>query len=254
MMRVAALSDIHGNAVALEAVLADIAERGEPDEYWLLGDLVALGPDPVGVLELLTSLPEPRIIRGNTERYVYTGRDRPPPDHEACEADPSLLPVLAEVAATFAWTQGVLTGAGWIEWLEALPTEIRATLPDGTRALAVHASPSADDGRGLDVRDPDDALLSRVAGCGADLVLAGHVHRVLDRRVGEHHLVNLGSVSNPVEDDRRASYVWLDCDDAGYRVEHRRVDYDRQAVIDQMHALRHPGARYVVGHLAGEFF
>ena len=47
-MRIAILSDIHGNSVALDAVLTDIATQGAVDAYWLLGDLVALGPDPVG--------------------------------------------------------------------------------------------------------------------------------------------------------------------------------------------------------------
>jgi len=56
-MRVALLSDIHGNSIALEAVLNDIALQGGADAYWILGDLVALGPDPVHVLEQLSALP-----------------------------------------------------------------------------------------------------------------------------------------------------------------------------------------------------
>ena len=52
-MRIALLADIHGNAIALEAVLASIAREDGADEYWILGDVVALGPDPVGVMEHL---------------------------------------------------------------------------------------------------------------------------------------------------------------------------------------------------------
>ena len=65
-MRIALLSDIHGNFVALDAVLRDVSARGEVDGYWVLGDIVALGPDPVRVLERLTALPNATIIRGNT--------------------------------------------------------------------------------------------------------------------------------------------------------------------------------------------
>ncbi len=56
-MKIAVLSDIHGNSVALDAVLRDISSQGGVDAYWVLGDLVALGPDPVGVLERLSKLP-----------------------------------------------------------------------------------------------------------------------------------------------------------------------------------------------------
>ena len=76
-MRLGVLSDVHGNRHALEAVLADGAAQGV-DRWWALGDLVAIGPDPVAVLELLADLPDIVVTRGNTERYTLT-RDRPPP-------------------------------------------------------------------------------------------------------------------------------------------------------------------------------
>jgi len=68
-MRIALFSDIHGNSIALDAVLQDIQKQGGVDAYWILGDLVAIGPDPVGVLDRLTSLENTRFIRGNGDRY-----------------------------------------------------------------------------------------------------------------------------------------------------------------------------------------
>jgi hypothetical protein len=119
-MRRALLSDTHGNPIALDAVLADIAAQGAVDGYWVLGDLVAIGYDPVGVLERLTPLPNVRFVQGNTDRYVVTG-DRPHPSIPNAAADPALLPTLVEVAHTFAWTQGYVTAAGWLDWLADLP-------------------------------------------------------------------------------------------------------------------------------------
>ena len=58
-MRLAILSDIHGNSLALDAVLADIQSQGEVDEYWVLGDFSALGYDPVTPLETISALPMP---------------------------------------------------------------------------------------------------------------------------------------------------------------------------------------------------
>jgi predicted phosphodiesterase len=251
-MRIALFSDIHGNDIALEAVLADIEQAGGVNEHWALGDLVALGPAPIRVLEMLTALPAIRILRGNTDRYVFTGVDRPPPSLDQARENESLLVPLVECAGTFAWTQGVLATGGFNEWLAELPLELRTVLPDGTRMLGVHASPASDDGLGLLAGSSPDDLLAAVEGCEADLVLAGHHHLTLDEHVGAYHLVNLGSVSNPYAPDLRASWVLLEADAAGYRIEHRRVDYDHAAVIAEMHALRHPGARYVVRHLAGE--
>ena len=249
-MRIAIFSDIHGNIIALDAVLADIKGSKAVDEYWILGDIVALGPAPIAVLERLTALPNVRSIRGNTDRYVYTG-DRPPPTFAEAQASLRKTEVLAEIAGTFAWTQGAISQAGWFTWLSQLPFEIRADLPDGTRVLAVHVAPGKEDGLGLQVGLSDEELWQLVVGCEADLIFAGHHHRPLDVYLKGKHIVNVGSVSNPVPPDLRASYVILMADKSGYQVEHHRVDYDREAVIKQMEALRHPGANYVIAHMRG---
>ena len=76
-MKLGLISDIHGNRTALDAVIADGA-RQDVDSWWVLGDLVAIGPEPVATLELVANLPGVRVTRGNTERYVLT-RDRPAP-------------------------------------------------------------------------------------------------------------------------------------------------------------------------------
>ncbi len=87
-VRLGLMSDVHGNEVALDAVIADGASKGV-EAWWVLGDLVAIGPDPVSTLERLTNLPGVRFLRGNTDRYVVTG-DRPPPYATDVERDPSL--------------------------------------------------------------------------------------------------------------------------------------------------------------------
>ncbi len=249
-MRIAIFSDIHGNITALEAVLADIAGATAVDEYWILGDIVALGPAPIEVLQRLTALPHVRFIRGNTDRYIYTG-DRPPPTLAEAQTSLRKAQVLAEVAGTFAWTQGAISQAGWFTWLSQLPFEIRMDLPDGTRVLAVHVAPGKEDGLGLRTDLSEEQLWQLVQGCGGDLIFGGHHHRPLDVRVRGKHIVNVGSLSNPVPPDLRASYVILTADPSGYQVTHHRVEYDREAVVKQMEALRHPGANYVIAHMRG---
>jgi predicted phosphodiesterase len=250
-MRLALLSDVHGNPLALDAVLEDIQAQGGADAYWVLGDLVAIGYDPVATLERLVALPNPRFVRGNTDRYVVTG-ERPGPTPEAAQADPRLVPQLIEVARSFAWTQGYLSAAGWLDWLAALPLEQRLTLPDGTRLLGVHAAPGEDDGPGLYPALSDAELHALLAGCGADLVCVGHTHWPLDQRVGGVRVVNLGSVSNPLAPNLHASYVLLEASASDYRLERRWVDYDRQAVIEAVWRSRHPAGKFIVSYFLGQ--
>jgi predicted phosphodiesterase len=250
-MRIAVLADIHGNPIALDAVLADIEAQAGVDGYWLLGDLVALGYDPVGVLERLVRLPAAACVRGNTDRYIVTG-DRPGPWPSEAEADASLVARVVEITGNFAWTQGALLATGWAGWLAALPVEQRVTLPDGTRVLLVHAAPGTDDGWGMRPNLSDAAAADLLAGCAADLVCVGHTHWPLDRRVGSVRVINPGGVSNPSPPDLRASYALLDADARGYAVSFRRVEYDRAAVIAEIDRVRHPAAGYLRDFMLGK--
>jgi putative phosphoesterase len=249
-MRIALLADIHGNSIALDAVFTDIQAAGGVDGYWILGDLAAIGFDPVGVMERLAGLPNATFIRGNTDRYITTG-DRPPPFVEDARANADLIPILEEVAGGFGWTQGYLTPGGWLDWLEKLPLDQRITLPDGTRVLLVHAAPGIDDGEGIHLASSDADIETATKACEADLLLVGHTHCTFDRRVKGVRVINPGSISNGFAPDLRASYAILDMSENGYQLDFRRVDYDRQAVIEALKHLRHPGAAYIISFMEG---
>ncbi len=210
-----------------------------------------MGPKPIDVLEKLCALPNARFTRGNTDRYIISG-DRPPPDHSQVEANPDLLPVFKEVAETIAWTLGALSTGGWLDVLDAMPLEQRLTLPDGTRLLGVHGAPGDDGGPGLRPDYPEEENCERLRGASADLICVGHTHWPLNTYLDGVHVVNLGSVSNPMVPDLRAWYVLLEADTSGYRIEHRQAAYDREAVIAQLEALRHPGRNYIARFMRGE--
>jgi len=250
-MRAAILSDIHGNAIALDAVLSDVASAGGVDEYWILGDLVALGPDPVDVLERLNELPNAKFVRGNTDRYVCSPLD---PQESAAQIaqSPQLAGSITARLAMLCWTQGALFASGWMNWMTALGLEQRITLPNGARVLLVHAAPGTDDGDGIRPTLTDDQIAAMIEGCNADLIFTGHTHWQLDCMIGGIRVVNLGSVSNPWVPDLRASYYLLTADERGYTLEHRRVEYDRAAVIARLQRIKHPGAGVLSGHFRGE--
>ncbi|MCP5096693.1 MAG: hypothetical protein GY943_14165 [Chloroflexi bacterium] len=252
MMNVAILSDIHGNLTALDAVLADVESMGGVDEYWILGDLVAIGPYPVRVLERLHALPAVRFVRGNTDRYVVRG-ERPYPHPHHVKEDFALLPRLLEVNSGFSWTRGAITACGWYPFLAELPLELRVELPDGTRFLGVHASPGNDDGEGVRPDLSEDALQTLFAECDADLVCVGHTHWPANLQVGNVHVVNLGSVSNPIVPGLYATYVLLTATVDGCQVEHRKVAYDETAVLQQLQEVAHPAGEFISKFMRGEF-
>ena len=249
-MRLAVFSDIHGNPLALNAVLADIQRQGAVDAYWVLGDFAAIGYDPVTPLETIAALPQVTCTRGNTDRYVVT-EDLPVPPEKAL-AEPALLAEVIEATRSFSWTRGYVSAAGWLDWLTSLPLDVRMVLPDGTRVLGVHAAPGRDDGPGLRPTHPDDEIEQRLASCEADLVLVGHTHVPMDRQVGRRRVINLGSVSNPVTPGLQASYALLDADAHGYRIQLRQVEYDREAVIKAIEQACHPARAFLIGLMRGE--
>jgi predicted phosphodiesterase len=248
-MRLGLLSDVHGNRIALEAVVSDGA-RNEVEGWWVLGDLVAIGPDPLETLEILANLPNVRFVRGNTDRYVVSG-DRPAPHAHDVDRDPALLPLFLAVESSFAWTRDQL-GERDLTWLAALPVIQRLVLPDGTRLAGVHASPRSDDGTGITPDLPDKELETLLADTDADVVCGGHTHQPTDRRVGPTRAINLGSVSNPITSDLRATYVIIEGDRHGHRLAHRRVLYDHDAVLERVKRSGHPQSDYIASFQRGE--
>lgn len=243
-MRVAVFSDIHGNAVALQAMIASARTAGV-DAFWVAGDLVANGPQPAEALKLLRSLPNLMAVRGNTDRYVLTGDLGgivPPIDRPNTRQE---VDALVAASAAHAWTRGCITVAGHYEWLAELPLELRCQLPDGTRVLLVHASPGRDDGPGLTAEASEAELAERgFADCDADLVLTGHTHLPADRTVAGVRLINVGSVSLPAT-RRGATWTMIDADKAGYSIQHLEADYDLAAVRVALAATHHPTAAWL---------
>ena len=249
-MRIAVLSDIHGNTVALDAVLDD-AHRLGAEQVWAIGDFCAIGPEPAAVLERLAKLDEPVLTRGNTDRYIVTG-EGPPPGLEAVQRDPRLLPTFAGIAASIAWTRGFVTACGWLDWLKGLPLDFRFTAPSGLRILAVHAAPGTDDGEGIHPGRSNVQLETLLAGADEDLVLVGHTHEAMVRQVGRSLLLNLGSVSNPRAPDLRASYVLLELKENGIELQHRRVAYDHAGFVESVLKSGHPAAAFILSYQRGE--
>ena len=116
----------------------------------------------------------------------------------------------------------------------------------------MHAAPGTAHGEGIRPTHSDAQLAELLSSAEADLVLVGHTHWALDRTVYDLRVVNLGSVSNPLAPDLRASYALIEADRAGYRLEQRRVEYDHAAVIAALQAVGHPAGEFIAAHQRGE--
>jgi predicted phosphodiesterase len=249
-MRLGIIADIHGNDVALRAVLKD-ADRLDVDRWWALGDLVLFGPRPVEVLDLLQGLPGVSMLRGNTDRYILTG-EQPSPHATAADAAASvhLVERYAAMAAGIAWTRGVVDQAGLLSILTALPTQLRLQLPSGITILGVHASPLADDGEGIEPGIADEQLRPLLAGCGADVVIGGHTHFPTDRLVDGIRALNPGSAGLPPTCGI-ASWLLLEDDGGALAIAHRKASFDVEAVVSDLRRRRHPNAEFTASILTG---
>jgi predicted phosphodiesterase len=208
-LRVAALYDVHGNAPALEAVLAEVDREGV-DRIVFGGDIVA-GPLPLETLELVLAR-DADWIRGNAERL-----DSPAPS--------------AEMEEDRQWLKERL-GDERVEWLGSLP--FSAVLDD---VLYVHATPQ-DDMTVITELTTDARLAELLEGVEQSLVVAGHTHMQLDRAAGSTRFVNAGSVGRPYEGSPGAYWAIVD----GRDVDFRRTDYDLERAAALIRASGHPHA------------
>lgn len=242
MIRFAVLSDIHGNLPALEAVLADIRTEGSPDAYWILGDLSAFCPWPANTLARLRALPNAQFLRGNTDRYLVTGR-RPAAPVESRRDWETMPETLKTRDATFRWAVERLSYQNY-EFLRDLPERLQREIPEYGRVVAVHATPD-DDETNVYPDAPQSQLRSFVSQFEARLVLYGHTHRPMDRPVGQARLVNSGSVGIPLDGDPRPAYALIDFEAGDCKVAVHRVEYHHERVLEEMERLEHPGLPWI---------
>ncbi|MEM9776229.1 MAG: metallophosphoesterase family protein [Chloroflexota bacterium] len=251
-MRVAIFSDIHGNSVGLDAVLADIEAKGGVDHYWVLGDHVASGPDPAGVMERLLALPSAEFIRGNTDRYISNG-DRVGPTAEDVAKDPSRLPIMLEIEGNFSWTTGIMAELGWINWLEALPFEVSQQLPSRALMQGIHCSPWSDDDMvGFCPLLSDVQIKDFAQACSGDLIFCGHTHWPWDVTIGDKRIINVGSVGLSTLASIDACWTLVTADSSGYEIEQFEVPFNRQAVIDLTKAKHQPGVKFISDGYSGK--
>ncbi len=225
-MRIAILSDVHGNLTALDAVIADI-QRMAPDHVLHGGDLVLMGAQPAHVIDRIRELGWSGVV-GNTDELLWR------PDEQARQEGlaPKLKEHLRLMFQDYAPATRELLGEERVSWLMGLPREER--MDD---LAVIHAAPG--DLWRAPMPTAEDRDLSLTYGpLAAKAAVYGHIHRPFVRSVNAMTVANCGSVGMPWDGDPRASYLLID--DGTPRL--IRVAYDIEREAATMARSRYPDA------------
>lgn len=232
-MRLAIVSDVHGNLSALEAVIADLTHTA-PDLVVHAGDLATHGHRAAEVVDRIRDLGWPGV-HGNTDELIWA-----PERREEVQAQ---APVLRNLIGYLFTVLGPATrerlGPERIAWLHSLPAIWR---DHGVAVL--HASPATL--WKAPMPDADDETLRReYGGLDASIVTYGHIHRPFVRSLPGLTVANTGSVGLSYDGDRRASYLLIE--DGVART--RRVEYDVEGEARALLGSGYPGAEWLAGIL-----
>lgn len=216
-MKVAIISDIHGNMQALKAVLADI-KKENCDKIWCLGDLAMAGPEPDEAIKLLLELYNEgklEIIQGNTDEMI--ANFSPQIEDKIKSAFPIMgnalvddVKIISDESKTF---------------LKNLPQNLSFEI-EGTKVLLVHGSPRKND-ENIAPNLPINEVETMIKGTDADVVFCGHTHIPCGYQTNNKQtVINVGSVGRPFTPIPQACYVIAGFFDGEFDCLHKFIDYD----------------------------
>jgi predicted phosphodiesterase len=236
-MRIAIVSDIHGNRTAFEAVLADLRQTS-PDLIFHGGDLADSGSSPAEIVDRMRDLGWPGVV-GNTDELLF----RPQSLEEFAGQSPNLQPFLATIRDMAAATREAL-GEDRLAWLGGLP---RSQVHNPMALM--HASPESP-WRAPPPEASDAELKLVYEPLGQPISIYAHVHRSYIRKVSGMIVANTGSVSLSYDGDPRASYLLLDESQPVIR----RVEYDVDKEVKALSGCGLPHAGWIAKMLASGSF
>jgi predicted phosphodiesterase len=233
-LRVALFSDVHGNAVAFDALLADLERQGV-DQAVCLGDHAQGGAQPAECLERLRELGAPAVM-GNSDHFLLT-------------LDFGEEPVTEAQRETARWSVAQLS-EDLLEFQRSFQPTVELDLGGGRTLLAFHGSPRSRE----EILSPwmeEGAFREPLDSANATILAGGHIHHQWARRLGERYFVNPGSVGlaydhNQPEETFRADpfaeYAVLTLNGRGVGIEFRRVPFDADDVLRAIEAsgMPHP--------------
>ncbi len=231
-MKLAFISDIHGNAFALDTVLAHIS-KNNVDKIYVLGDLCYRGPEPKRSLNLVRSL-ETEVIKGNADEWVVRGvRQGEVPDK-----------ALEMMNRERDWTVSQLDQSD-LDYLSGLPVELNLHV-ENILINVFHATP----GSLFEVVPPyveDEVIQSKLMlSEDAQIYIYAHIHKPFIRYIKGKVIINTGSIGLPFDGLAMASYATLEIKDGNIKTSIERVSYEIAKVAEQYNAVMYPNAEMMI--------
>ena len=236
-MKIAVISDIHANLIALKTVLEDIKKQN-CDKIFCLGDLAMAGPQPVETVDFIMKQTDWTIIQGNTDKLIVDYSS------ELFENMMNTFPLMAK-----ALREDVkVLSEDQKEFLRKLPPQKELEI-EGVKILLVHGSPRRNN-EDILPNLPIEQVEEIIDGVNADLILCGHTHMPAGYQTNtKQTVINDGSVGRPMTEDLKACYLILDINNGSFTAEHRLLDYDREKAAKIMRSRNFDGAEGIANML-----
>lgn len=230
-MKIAILSDIHGNMQALESVMSDI-KANNCEKVFCLGDLAMAGPEPAKVIDFVRSQENWTVIQGNTDKMIA---DFSP---EILLNTEKAFPVMAHALAD----DVLFLSDDRKEYLKNLPAQKELDV-EGVKVLLVHGSPRRNNEDILPDM-PISEIEEIIKEVRADIIFCGHTHVPAGYQTNtKQTVVNVGSIGRPMTKEPKSCYCIANFENGSFSIEHRFVDYDREKAALIMAARNFDGAQ-----------
>ena len=232
-MKIAVISDIHGNMEALVAVMQDIQEQ-KCDKIFVLGDYAMAGPEPYAAIDYFRSKPDSpdyRMIQGNTDLMIA--------DYSESSYDKlkPLAPVMAEALKDDA--SGI--NSEQRRFLKNLPPQLELE-ECGVKILLVHGSPRRNN-EDILPDTPLEEVEKMVENTDADVVLCGHTHLPCGFQTNNKKtVVNAGSIGRPFTPEPKSCYLIMTLQNGECLFEHRFVEYNKELASQKLRRRTFAGA------------
>ncbi len=235
-MKIAIISDIHGNMQALESVLKDI-EIEDCDKIFCLGDLAMAGPQPIETIEKIQELMLTKdftIIQGNTDEMIA--------DYNKMQVE--ALRKMNEIMGNALEDDQKIIPVRQKEFLRHFDKTKELEI-NGVKIFLAHGSPRKNNENILPGM-PLEEVEKMIAGVDADVIFVGHTHLPCGYQTSTNQtVVNVGSVGRPFTPKPDACYAILEIDEdeeGEFMVRHSFVNYDREKAAELLRQRDFAGA------------
>lgn len=224
-MKIAIISDIHGNMDALEEVLKDIKKQ-QAEKLFICGDIALAGPEPAKTIDFIQKL-DATIIQGNTDEMIANNIQSTP---------------VESMTNALLYAETILSEAQK-DYLRNLPPQHKETI-EGVSLLFVHGSPRRNN-EDILPNQPVEKIKEIIKNASEDVIFCGHTHIPCGYQIDKQTVVNVGSIGRPFMENPQCCYATADIKDGKIEIIHHLIPYNKELAAEKMRKLPFDGAEQI---------